>query len=105
VGAESVRHGRWGDKVLLPQDSPWAAMKYNTRIGLFGIGLDAYWPQFPALKKRLEGYLGVVDNRLKRPGVALIHLGLIDTPAKALEAGHLFRREDVDLICLYVKSH
>jgi len=24
------------------------------KIGLFGIGLDAYWPQFPGLKERLE---------------------------------------------------
>src|SRR5271157_6331479 len=27
------------------------------KIGLFGIGLDAYWPQFPGLKERLESYL------------------------------------------------
>lgn len=25
------------------------------RIGLFGIGLDVYWPQFAGLKERLEG--------------------------------------------------
>jgi L-arabinose isomerase len=29
----------------------------ETRIGLFGIGLDSYWPQFKGLKRRLEGYL------------------------------------------------
>ena len=28
------------------------------RVGLFGIGLDAYWPQFAGLKERLKGYLG-----------------------------------------------
>ena len=27
------------------------------KIGLFGIGLDAYWPQFDGLKERLECYL------------------------------------------------
>ena len=27
------------------------------RVGLFGIGLDAYWPQFAGLEDRLEGYL------------------------------------------------
>jgi len=36
-------------------------------IGLFGIGHDAYWPQFPGLKERLEGYLGVVAEKLARP--------------------------------------
>jgi L-arabinose isomerase len=27
----------------------------KTRIGLFGIGLDTYWPQFKGLKNRLVG--------------------------------------------------
>gem|GEM_PF-3780103 len=39
----------------------------NVRIGLFGIGLDAYWPQFPGLKERLEGYIARVADRLARP--------------------------------------
>jgi L-arabinose isomerase len=25
-------------------------------IGLFSLGLDAYWPQFPELKQRLTAY-------------------------------------------------
>jgi len=75
------------------------------RVGLFGIGLDAYWPQFPGLKRRLEEYLGVVETQLKRPAIKVVNLGLIDTPAKALEAGHRFRREDVDLIFLHVTTY
>jgi len=80
-------------------------MKYTTRVGLFGIGLDAYWPQFKGLKPRLEGYLKEVDERLQCPGVEVVNLGLIDTPAKALEAGHRFRQADVDLIFLYVTTY
>jgi L-arabinose isomerase len=72
---------------------------------LFGIGLDAYWPQFKGLKKRLEGYLGVVADRLQRPGVDVVNLGLIDTPPKALKAGHQFRAADVDLIFLHVTTY
>jgi len=26
------------------------------KIGLFGIGLETYWPQFPKLRERLLGY-------------------------------------------------
>ena len=37
--------------------------KTEIRIGLFGIGLDTYWPQFKGLKRRLEGYLRVVHSR------------------------------------------
>ncbi|MBL9139468.1 MAG: hypothetical protein JNK85_26600 [Verrucomicrobiales bacterium] len=80
-------------------------INHPTRIGLFGIGLDAYWPQFPGLKERLEGYLDEVGRRLERPGVELVNLGLIDTPPKALEAGHRFRQADVDLIFLHVTTY
>ncbi len=80
-------------------------MIYPEKIGLFGIGLDAYWPQFDGLKKRLEGYLGVVEGKLQRPGVEIVNLGLIDNPVKALEAGHQFRAADVDLIFLHVTTY
>ena len=75
------------------------------RIGLFGIGLDTYWPQFAGLKERLEGYLGAVEGKLTRPGVEIVNLGLIDTPEKAMDAGHRFRREDVDIIFLHVTTY
>jgi L-arabinose isomerase len=78
---------------------------HTTRIGLFGIGLDAYWPQFPGLKERLEGYLEVVRKKLERPGLEIVSLGLIDSPPRAFEAGHRFRREDVDLIVLHVTTY
>ena len=80
-------------------------MKHKTKIGLFGIGLDTYWPQFKGLKRRLEGYLREVHRRLKRPGVEIVDLGLIDTPAKAFEAGHAFRQADVDLVFLHVTTY
>ncbi len=77
----------------------------NVRVGLFGIGLDAYWPQFDGLKARLDGYVEIVADRLRRPGVDVVNLGLIDTPPKALDAGHRFRAEDVDLIFLHVTTY
>ena len=76
-----------------------------TRIGLFGIGLDAYWPQFSGLKERLERYLRVVHDRLEREGIEIVDLGLIDTPQEAFDAAHRFRREDVDLIFLHVTTY
>ncbi|MBL9215289.1 MAG: arabinose isomerase [Opitutaceae bacterium] len=75
------------------------------RIGLFGIGLDAYWPQFSGLKERLEGYVRRVAAKLSRPGVEVVNLGLIDNPAGAFAAGREFRRQDVDLIVLYVTTY
>lgn len=77
----------------------------SVRIGLFGIGLEAYWSQFPGLEQRLSGYVAEVAGKLGREGVEIVNLGLIDTPQKALEAGHRFRQEDVDLIFLHVTTY
>lgn len=75
------------------------------RVGLFGIGLDAYWPQFRGLQRRLENYLRQVEQKLARPGVEVVNLGLIDSPPKAFAAGHRFRQADVDLIFLHVTTY
>jgi L-arabinose isomerase len=74
-------------------------------IGLFGIGLDIYWPQFEGLEQRLIGYLQHVAHELERPGVRVVNLGLVDCPEKAEAAGHGFRKEDVDLIFLYLTTY
>lgn len=75
------------------------------RIGLFGIGLDTYWPQFEGLKERLEGDLGTVAGKLSRPGVEIVNVGLVDSPERAYEAGRELRRADVDLIFLHVTTY
>lgn len=75
------------------------------RVGLFGIGLEAYWPQFEGLRERLTRYIGQVASQVARPDVDVVNLGLVDTPEKALAAGHQFRRDDVDIIFLYVTTY
>src|SRR3984893_2758882 len=75
------------------------------KIGLFGIGLDAYWPQFPGLEARLKGYGQQVARKLGKAGAQVVNLGLIDTSEKALVAGHQFRQADVDLIFLHVTTY
>jgi len=79
--------------------------KHHLRVGLFGIGLDTYWPQFKGLKPRLEAYVGRVEKRLARPGIEVINLGLVDNPQKAFHAGHQFRAADVDIIFLHVTTY
>ena len=38
----------------------------HLRIGLFGIGLEAYWSQFPGLEARLTAYIEEVADACKR---------------------------------------
>jgi L-arabinose isomerase len=80
------------------------------RVGLCGIGLDAYWPQFAGLEERLKGYVARVAARLERPsfdgsGVEVVNLGLIDAPQRARQAGHACRRADIDVLFLYVTTY
>ena len=75
------------------------------KVGLFGIGLDAYWPQFSGLKDRLIGFTEQVARHIESSGVKVVNLGLIDTPEKSFAAGHEFRKADVDLIFLYVTTY
>ena len=75
------------------------------KIGLFGIGLDTYWPQFEGLKERLEGYLLQVEKKLGAINPHIVNAGLVDTTDKAFKAGKLFRTEDVEIIFLYVTTY
>jgi L-arabinose isomerase len=77
----------------------------SLRVGLCGIGLDAYWPQFAGLKIRLEGYVAEAAVRLTRNGVEVSNLGLVDSPQSSRDAGRQCRREDVDILFLYVTTY
>jgi L-arabinose isomerase len=75
------------------------------RVGLCGVGLEAYWSQFAGLEQRLKGYVAQMASRLRRPGVEVVDLGLVDSPQRSREAGHQFRREDIDVLFLYVTTY
>ncbi len=75
------------------------------RIGLFGIGLDAYWGQFESLQVRLRGYLAEVEQRLSGSNRTVVNLGLVDTAECAFRVGHEARRADVDLLVLYITTY
>jgi L-arabinose isomerase len=79
--------------------------KDKMKIGLFGIGLDTYWPQFEGLKERLEGYMLQVQKKLEVINPHIVNAGLVDTTDKAFEAGKLFKTEDVEIIFLYVTTY
>lgn len=75
------------------------------RVGLIGIGLEAYWPQFDGLEARLQGYLDVVERKILNSARVVINLGLVDSHAKALAAGHQCRQQDIDILLVYVTTY
>jgi L-arabinose isomerase len=83
------------DRIAVPQ----------AKIGTFGIGLQAYWAQFPGLKERLVGYQQEIEEKLRASGALIVSAGLVDTQPAAQEARGLFSREEVDLVICYVGTY
>jgi len=77
----------------------------DLRIGLVGFGLEAYWEQFEGLEARLLGYLSEVEGKIGSSARMVFNLGLVDSPEKALDAGHACRRNDIDILVLYVTTY
>jgi L-arabinose isomerase len=78
----------------------------RARIGVFGIGLDTYWPQFDGLLERIEGYQRRVEERIRTElGADVVSAGLVDDAHKARAAGDLFAREQVDLVFCHAVTY
>ncbi|MBI1259745.1 MAG: arabinose isomerase, partial [Chloroflexi bacterium] len=80
-------------------------VKIQAKIGVFGIGLAAYWPQFEGLKEHLEGYQREIEANVLAMDAEVVSAGLVDSPQRAQTAGDLFARENVDLIICYVGTY
>ncbi len=77
----------------------------KSRVGVFGIGLAAYWPQFAGLKERLEDCQRRVESRIAGFGAEVISAGLVDSAPEAREAGNLFARAGADLLMCYAGTY
>lgn len=75
------------------------------RVGVFGIGLAAYWPQFDGLRERLEGYQQGIEARLEALGAQVVSAGLVDTAQASRQAGATFAATAVDLVMVYTATY
>ena len=77
----------------------------HLRVGLVGLGLEAYWEQFDGLEQRLIGYLSEVEWKIASLNRLIFNFGLVDTPRKAVDAGHRCRQSDIDILLVYVTTY
>jgi L-arabinose isomerase len=75
------------------------------KVGLFGIGLDTYWPQFEGLLERLEGYQQQIATKMESFGAEVVNVGLVDSPVVAREKAQVLKTEDVDILFLYISTY
>jgi L-arabinose isomerase len=80
-------------------------MTRTARLGVFGIGLAAYWPQFDGLRERLEGYQRMLEGRLEEMGAEVVSAGLVDTAEAARVAGTTLASARVELVMLYTATY
>lgn len=78
---------------------------FTIKVGLFGIGLDTYWPQFDGLFDKLKGYQEQINNKIARFGVEVADAGMVDNPVKAREAADFLKTQDVEIVFLYVSTY
>lgn len=78
---------------------------YRGRVGVFGIGLEAYWAQFPGLRERLERYQREVEQHIEALDIDVVSAGLVDTAPAAVAAAQGFAGADLDLIVCYVGTY
>ena len=80
-------------------------MNNRIKIGLYGIGLDTYWAQFNGLLDELKGYQGQISSKIGEMGVEVVDVGIIDNPTKVAGAVDLFKKEQVEMIFLYISTY
>ena len=78
--------------------------QYRARIGLYGVGLKAYWPQFEGLEQRLKGYTQFISKQLSAYGDVFC-FGLVDDEIKGRRAGEYFNENNVDMVFLYSATY
>jgi L-arabinose isomerase len=75
------------------------------KAGIFSIGLDTYWAQFDGLLNNLNGYHRQIRDRIGAMGIDVVDAGMVDNPVKAQGAAALFKKEDVEVIFLFISTY
>lgn len=83
----------------------WRRGAVAARIGVFNVGFHRYWPQFPGLRERLEGYRQEFEARLRNLGAEVVSAGLVDTVESGRRAGDFFAAQNVDLVFCFVTTY
>mgnify|MGYP004556626221 FL=1 len=76
----------------------------KAKVGVFGIALGAYLPQFPSLVPEFEGQFADFKKTLPET-VEIIDGGIITTKEQSMEAGNKFRAADVDLVFVQMLTY
>ena len=77
----------------------------KTNIGLVGLGLDTYWPQFEGLYERLCGYQEEIATKMSRPDIQVVNAGIADNPVKAIETAEMLQKQDISILFIFISTY
>lgn len=72
--------------------------KEFTRIGVFGVGYDKYWGQFPGLLEELMIKQRIIIDKIPDKDTEIIDFGMVDNSQKAYEIVEKLESARLDLI-------
>lgn len=68
------------------------------RIGIFSVGYDKYWTQFPGLLEELLAKEEIFKRKIKDDHIEMISFGMVDSPQKAYQVVEEMAASDIDLL-------
>lgn len=70
----------------------------EVRIGVFGVGFDKYWDQFPGLYEELLSKLDTFIDKIPKAPYTVVNFGIIDNSQKAYKAVKEIESANLDLL-------
>ncbi|MFV0418837.1 MAG: arabinose isomerase [Dysgonomonas sp.] len=78
----------------------------KVKVGLFGVGLNTYWGQFDGLLDKLTNYQNIIKNKMQSYNdIEVVDAGMIDDTDKANNAASLMKREDVEILFIFISTY
>lgn len=75
------------------------------RIGLYSVGLKAYWDQFSGLRERMLEYGSFIEKKLEGFGAEVYNYGLVDCEEAGRKAGACMNEHNVDLVFCHTATY
>ena len=70
----------------------------GARVGIMGVGHDAYWQQFDGLRAELMAYLKIFEQRVAARDVDILNAGMVDNAQSAYAAVDRLQSANLDLL-------
>lgn len=77
----------------------------KAKIGLYTMGLKAYWSQFEGLRERMLEYGSFIAKKIEAMGAEVYFYGLVDCEAEGRKCGEYFNEKGVTLVFAHAGTY